>query len=140
MNSAVILGEWKFSKASPMVIHLDEGLIGFADHKRFVFLENPAIEPFRLIESAVAPEVGFVVVDPVVLVRDYLEFIPAREWDTVASTNPSKRRVFVTVSIAATPQATTANLQAPILVNSETMAARQVILTRPGLLSRYPVG
>ena len=139
MNSA-ILGEWKFSKTTPLVIHLDEGLIGFADHKNFVFLENPAIEPFRLMESVVAPEVGFVVVDPAVLVHDYLELIPAREWDTVALTNPSKRLVFVTVSIAAAPQATTANLQAPILVNSETMAARQVILTRAGLLSRHPVG
>src|SRR5262245_35015496 len=100
---------------------MDEGLIGFSQHKKFVFRENPDFAPFRFIETTEQPKVGFVVIDPSLLESSYLESIPAREWESVGVTASSKKLAFVTVSIGDKPQDSTANLLAPILVNYETM-------------------
>ena len=119
------------------VVRLDEGLIGFSEHKNFVFLENPGFAPFRLLESVEPPKVGFVVIDPTILKPGYTDLIPVREWETVGLTDPSKRLAFVTVALGSTPQDSTANLLAPILINYETMTARQVILSGAALSAKH---
>jgi len=125
--------------ATTCVVRMDEGLIGFSQHKDFVFLENPNIAPFRLMEAAEPNKMGFVVIDPTILEPGYPDFIPAREWETIGSTDPSKRLAFVTVSVGATPQDSTANMLAPILINYETMTARQVILAGAQFSARHPL-
>lgn len=124
---------------SDSVIEIDEGLIGFSKCKNFVFLENEAIAPFRLLESVDSPEIGFVVLDPTILIREYNSLVPDREWESVGVTDSSKRLAFVITVIGSKPQESTANLQAPILINYETMTARQVILTDSGLSVRHPL-
>jgi flagellar assembly factor FliW len=126
---------------SDYVVRIEEGLIGFSNYKDFVFAEHADLVPFRMLESVNSdPKVEFLVIDPNVLVPGYSEVIPDRTWEAVGITDRSRRLVFVVASIGPTPRESIANLQAPILVNHETMTARQVILTDPAFPIRHPLG
>jgi flagellar assembly factor FliW len=114
---------------SDLIVRFNEGLIGFADCKEFVLVENEELKPFRLLQSAESTELGFVVLDPAFRVGDYNSQIPAREWDSIGVTDPAKRLAFVIVNIGVDPRESTGNFQAPLLINYEKMTGRQVILT-----------
>jgi flagellar assembly factor FliW len=111
------------------VVRMDEGLIGFSQYREFMFLENSDVQPFRLMESVASPRTAFAVLDPTILVPRYLDFVPLREWEAIGLTDRSSRLAFVIASIGMTAKESTANLQAPVLINYQRMTARQVILT-----------
>ena len=58
------------------VITFDEGLVGFPACKRFVVMENEALSPFRILQSVDQRHVGFLVIDPRVIVKNYNRSIP----------------------------------------------------------------
>jgi flagellar assembly factor FliW len=121
------------------LIRFEEGLIGFAEAKNFVLIEEKDIAPLRLMQSAGSSHVNFLVLDPRVRIADYYDQIPAREWEALGITDPSKRLAFVIVNIGLNAKESTGNFQAPILVNYETMRGRQVILTDSGFCLRHPL-
>ena len=123
-------------KSKDAIIHFDEGLIGFSDFKDFVLMENDSLAPFRLLQSLESPQVGFLVLEPTALANNYYDLVPAREWESLGVTEKTKPLAFVIVVIGNTPQASTGNLQAPLLVNYEKMVGKQIILTDSGLSVR----
>ena len=128
----------KVSTTANSIIRFDEGLIGLADCKYFA-LGSISNVKFRLLECAGPRQISFVVLDPTVRVPDYYQQIPEREWEAVGATNPKSRLALAIVNLGLNAHDSTANLQAPILVNLETMAGRQVILTDSGFCMRTPL-
>jgi len=72
-------------------------------------------------------------------VNNYCSCVPAREWESLGVIEPTKPLSFVIVVIGSTPETSTGNFQAPLLVNYETMTGRQVILTDSGFSVRHPL-
>lgn len=126
-------------RSKDAIIHFDEGLIGFSDCKDFVLMENDTLAPFRLLQSLDSPQVGFLVLDPTLLVNNYYEHIPQREWASLGIIGETKPLAFVIVVIGSTPEMSTGNFQAPLLVNYQKMAGKQVILTDAGFSVRHPL-
>ena len=62
------------------VILFDEGLVGFPGCKRFVLMENEALSPFRVLQCVDQSNVGFLVLDPRAVVKNYNRSIPAGAW------------------------------------------------------------
>jgi flagellar assembly factor FliW len=119
-------------------LQFEEGLIGFQDCKSFVLIEREEIAPFRWLQSTDRPDIGFLVIDPSLVVNDYKTVIPHREWESLAVA-PKEGVVFVTCMVGAENAQGTGNLQAPILVNYRRRTGKQVILTETGLTSRHPL-
>ncbi len=111
------------------IIHFEEGLIGFSEFKDFVLMENESIAPLRLLQSLESPEIGFLVLDPTSLVSNYFDLIPPREWESIGVQDRTKLLAFVIVVIGSTPESSTGNFQAPLLVNYQEMVGKQIILT-----------
>ena len=126
-------------KSKDAIIHFEEGLIGFSECKDFVLMENDSLAPFRLLQSLESPQVGFMVLEPTALANNYYDLVPAREWESLGVTGKTKPLAFVIVVIGNTPQASTGNLQAPLLVNYEKMVGKQIILTDSGFSVRQPL-
>jgi flagellar assembly factor FliW len=124
-------------RSKDAIIHFEEGLIGFSEFKDFVLMENDGIAPFRLLQALEAPEVGFLVLDPRTLVTNYMDMVPAREWESLGASGTYKPLAFVICVIGETPEKSTGNLQAPLLINYEAMTGKQVILTDSGLSVRH---
>jgi flagellar assembly factor FliW len=119
-----------------VIIHFEEGLIGFSGCKNFVLKETGCLAPFRLLQSLESPELAFLVLEPSRLSRSYSNMVPAREWESLGVTGRIKPRVFVIVVIGSTPESSTGNFQAPLLINDEKMTGKQVILTDSGFSVR----
>ena len=117
------------------VILFKEGLVGFPGCKRFVLMENEALSPFRVLQCVDQSKVGFLVLDPRVVVKSYNRSIPAEAWYDLGITNVQERLSLVISIIGNAPEESTANLQAPLLINYKDMVGRQMILTK----SRYSV-
>ena len=126
-------------KSKDAIIHFDEGLIGFSEFKDFVLMENDNLAPFRLLQSLESPNVGFLVLEAATMVRNYYELVPGREWESLGVTGKTKPLALVIVVIGSTPQASTGNFQAPLLINYDKMMGKQVILTDSGLSVRQPL-
>lgn len=119
-------------------LQFEEGLIGFYDCKSFLLIEREEIAPFRWLQSTDRPDIGFLVIDPSLIINDYKTVIPHREWESLA-VNPKEGVVLVTCMVGSENAQGTGNLQAPILVNYRRRTGKQVILTETGLTSRHPL-
>lgn len=121
------------------VIHFDEGLIGFSECKDFQLMESDNIAPFRLLQSSQVNEVGFLVLEPSSVMKDYYSRIPVREWESVGLMPGDPHLAFVICIIGGTPKESTGNFQAPLIINYKTMIGRQLILTDEALSVRQPL-
>lgn len=121
------------------VIRFDEGLIGFSDCKNFVLMENDEIAPFRRLQSTDRPNVGFLVIDPSVIVSNYHSIIPEREWESLELSTAAAGIALVICIIGPSSTESTGNLQAPLIINYEQMVGKQIILTDTHLTSRHPL-
>lgn len=126
-------------KSKDAVIHFDEGLIGFSEFKDFVLMENESLAPFRLLQSLVAPQVGFLVLEANALVNNFHDLVPAREWESLGMDGKTKPLAFVIVVIGSSTESSTGNFQAPVLVNYEKMVGKQIILTDSCFSVRQPL-
>jgi flagellar assembly factor FliW len=121
------------------VIKFEEGLIGFSECKSFVLMENEDIAPFRRLQSTERQDVGFLVIDPSLIVEHYSAMIPRREWESLDLIDASKGIALAICIIGPSSAESTGNFQAPLLVNYEKMSGRQIILTETRLTSRHPL-
>ncbi|WP_060788342.1 flagellar assembly protein FliW [Geobacillus zalihae] len=110
------------------IIRFPHGLPGFADEKRFVLLPL-ADTPFVILQSVETPALGFVLIEP-------FSYFPSYEFEldeaTVEQLDIESERdvaVYVILTVADPFDNTTANLQAPVVINVRKRLGKQVILT-----------
>jgi len=139
MNASAILEQSVRPQNKNTIIHFDEGLIGFSECKDFQLMENDGVAPFRLLQSAENKDVGFMVLEPTVIMPDYYSRIPLREWESVSLSANDPLLAFVICIIGPTPKASTGNFQAPLIINYKKMIGRQLILTDETLSVRQPL-
>ncbi len=111
------------------VILFEEGLIGFPSAKRFVLIESESLSPFRILKCVDNPRIGFLVLDPRAVVKNYERSIPPEAWSSLQVLEKADRLALVISIIGNDPQDSTANLQAPLLINHRKMLGKQLILT-----------
>src|SRR5947208_1317419 len=94
------------------------GLPGFEEFHQYHLMTDPTYSPpFELLVADDDPEIGFYLVDPILIARDYDPHIPAAalaELELEANEEPDIR---VIMTIGVDGPSTTANLAAPILLN-----------------------
>jgi flagellar assembly factor FliW len=117
------------------VILFEDGLIGFPNARRFILIENESFSPFRILKCVDDLRVGFLVLDPCAVVRTYERSVPPEAWSSLAIADKSDKLSLVIAIIGKDPQESTANLQAPLLINHRKMRGKQLILTN----ARYSV-
>ena len=113
------------------VITFPVGLIGFPDPQHFVILDyNP---PFSWLHSTDNPDLAFVVVNAAEFGDGYSFNLPYGDKD-IGLVDGDDIAIMNLVSVRPDPSLTTVNLKAPLLVNLNTMKARQLVLDDP----RFP--
>lgn len=114
--------------SEPIVFEFHDGIPAFEASKRFVLLLNQNIKPFVYLKSLDLDELGFVCIDPFIVCKDYSVKIPAKDLSILGLKSPEQALVLSMVTVDKDPQKTTCNLLAPIVLNIESFAGRQVIL------------
>ncbi len=120
-------------------LNFPEGLLGFPDAREFAILEHKPGSPFMWLQSSTEPGLAFVMINPYLIMPDYLKNLSPEE-ERLISNKDESVIIFALVTIPANkPEKATINLLGPIVVKSETMEARQVILADSGYSHCYPL-
>jgi flagellar assembly factor FliW len=112
------------------IMDFSDGLLGFEHIKRY-FIVDPADETLILwLQSADSADVAFPILEPKLFKNDYKVRLSANELRTlrIDATNKKDTLVYCILTIPAEVSAMTANLKAPIVINTASRHARQVVL------------
>jgi flagellar assembly factor FliW len=113
------------------IINFSDGLYGFEKETRFTLLPfNPNVEsPMEWMQSISSPHLAFVVTDPYLYVPDYKLKLMEEDKKKVEleADEPFLARCIVTIPENYTEM--TANLVAPVVINSQKGMAKQFVLT-----------
>jgi flagellar assembly factor FliW len=121
---------------SEMVISFPQGMIGFPALKRYVLIRHREGSPFHWLQAVESEDLAFVVVSPLLFDPSYQLTLGGAESRLLSAGDPEKLQVWVVVTIpAGHPDKMTANLKAPVVINTVNRQAAQVILEDP----RYSV-
>jgi flagellar assembly factor FliW len=114
----------------PNIIEFLEGIPGFEGCRRWVLIGSDELAPLRCLLAFDAPEPSFLTVDPVVIVPEYRYRInPATQALLGAQTGDVL--LWLAIVTLTENREGTANLKAPIVINTSRMRGCQTILDEP---------
>lgn len=107
-----------------------DGLLGFEDLTEFILINEESTSPFRWLVSVQKPSIGFPVLSPWHI---ELAYDPAIDYDLASHS------LFVVVTLADEHKRMTANMKAPILLNTDKQTGKQIILTSGNYQAEYVI-
>lgn len=118
-------------------IAFPRGLFGFEDCRDYVLLDADR-QPFYWLQSVDSEAVAFILVNPFIFRSDYEVNISNEELAEIGILSPEKALIFSIVTIPPDGPMT-ANLQGPLIINRDTRAGRQAILTDPRWKTKHDI-
>ncbi|MDR2479731.1 MAG: flagellar assembly protein FliW [Treponema sp.] len=109
-------------------ISFPQGLFGFEALSEYVLLDADR-QPFYWLQSLDVEQVAFVLVNPFLFRPDYELNIGNEELADIGIVSPEKALIFSIVTIPPDGGPMTANLQGPLIINRDTRAGKQAILS-----------
>ncbi|HET6456289.1 MAG TPA: flagellar assembly protein FliW [Armatimonadota bacterium] len=114
--------------AEDSILSMPDGMLGLNGFRRYVLLEDRSNTPFKWLQSVENPAMAFIVINPVVVFPDYDIDLTDEQADSLDLKDESEAIVLTTVTAAREDGSVTTNLLGPIVINSRTLQARQIIL------------
>jgi len=121
------------------IITMSKPILGFENLKRYCLIEREDCEPFLWYQSIEDPAAAFPVVNPLLFCPDYKIEVNPREIEELHIRDVKSVETYTIVTIPADPANMTINLQGPILINTETCLAKQLVLVNSGYDVKYYV-
>jgi flagellar assembly factor FliW len=119
------------------LITFPAGLLGFTAYKTYALLQPDEHGAFYWLQSVEAPELAFVVTDPMLWVEGYQVGIRPEQMEDLSLASPDGAQVFVIVNKYA--DALTANLQGPLIVNVAGRRGMQLVLAEKKWTTRHQI-
>jgi flagellar assembly factor FliW len=110
------------------ILHFEQGLPGFEDEKQFVLLPMEGT-PFSTLQSVTTKDLAFFTTNPFLFFKEYdFELVePVQEQLEIKEESDVLVQVILTIHDPL--DKSTANLQAPIVINIKENLAKQVVLS-----------
>ena len=117
------------------IIDFPAGLLGFSSYKKFALLQPDDNGVFFWLQSTESADLAFVVTDPALWLPDYQANIRKEQMEELGLNETSDAQVLVIVNKR--DNSLTANLQGPLVVNSSTRRAMQLVLAEKKWSTRH---
>ena len=115
------------------IIHFANGLIGFAEFKKFVVLD--ADSPFSWLQSVEDPTLAFLTVDALNCQDRYK--VDRKEFASQVDLEDKESHIIIlVVAVSEKASSATLNLRAPIVVNLDKKLAAQIVLDDESLSTK----
>lgn len=121
------------------VIELVHPMPGFPDHSRFALVQLDDDGVLCSLSSLDEPGLRFLVVPPVRFFPDYAPVVDDEAVSDLGVDSAEEVLVLCVLTAGESLSTTTANLAAPVLVNTATCRALQVVLDDPALSVATPL-
>lgn len=142
MGQALLIQTTRFGQVqlqSDDILNFPEGILGFADLKKFVLLDDPNDEIFAWLQSCDEPAIAFPVLEPELFTENYKVTLTKSDFEALKITSQEGTRLFSIITIPDDPTLMTANLKAPIVIHVQQKIARQCVLQDNHLAIREPI-
>lgn len=119
------------------IITFANGIPGFLEEKEFVILpfgEETGISIMQAVENS---QLAFVVTDPFFFFKDYDFTIDDQVVEQLQLESEKDVTVYVILTVQDPFEKTTANLQAPVVINHKKQLGKQVILTNTNYQTKH---
>lgn len=117
------------------IIQMERPILGFERLKQFCLIEMEELLPFLWMQSTEDSKIAFLVTNPAVFFPEYQIQINSAEIAELKVVDPGTVETYVILTIRKDTQDITANLQGPILINTENNMGKQLVLVN----SKYNV-
>ncbi|WP_419882282.1 flagellar assembly protein FliW [Peribacillus sp. B-H-3] len=120
------------------ILTFETGIPGFLEEKKFCILPLED-SPFYVLQSTKSKNTAFIMADPFTFFKEY-EFDLADEvMENLEIQSNEHVAVFVILTIREPFNETTANLQAPIIINTKGLLGKQYIINRGAYTTRHKI-
>lgn len=130
-------GELRFRAED--VIFFPRGLVGFERLKRFAIFQSEDTLPFAWMISVDDPDIGFAIINPMIVCPDYNPNVTKRDLSELGVTRPEEVAIYTIVTLNCDPHKATVNLSGPIFINTRERVAKQIVLLSEQYSSRWRI-
>lgn len=112
-------------------ITFEDGIIGFPDMKKFTLIfdeEKEGRPSISWLQSMDEPEIAFPVMDPLFVCETYNPSVEEELLKNLGTIKEDNLYVLVTVTVPQNIKELAVNLKAPIVINTDTRKASQIIV------------
>lgn len=117
-----------------------KGIPGFDEEKEFALLSIEGNSMFLVLQSLNTQEIAFIVANPYNIVQEYSFDIDDATIHAIDLQNAEDVMVLGVLSIKEPFESSTINLQAPLIFNTKTKQAKQMILNDSTFSMRHQIG
>jgi flagellar assembly factor FliW len=110
------------------ILHFEKGIPGFPDERKFVVLPLDEDGSFSVMQSVTTSELTFVIASPFGFFQDYDFKLEDSTVEELEIKSENDVIVYSILTVQDPFEKTTANLQAPVIINKANNKAKQVIL------------
>ena len=113
------------------IITFEDGVIGFPDMKKFTLIfdeEKEGRPSISWLQSMDEPEIAFPVMDPLFVCETYNPSVEDELLKNLGTIKEDNLYVLVTVTVPQNIKELAVNLKAPIVINTDTRKASQIIV------------
>ena len=122
------------------VITFPRGILGFAKNKQYILFPHSERSPFFWLQSVEDGELAFVVMNPRLVKTDYSVDVDENVMNELDVKQEAEIEVVCIVTIPRNdPKHMTINLLGPIIINTQSRCAVQVICDSQSYSHRHPV-
>ena len=130
-------GEMEFNEKD--IWHFSNGIPGFPDEQRFVIYPLADNELFSVLQSVTSQAIAFIVTSPFEFFPDYDFTLEGSVVSFLQLENSSDVLPLVILTLGDSLTSSTANLQAPLILNMKNNQAKQVILHDTSYHTKHPL-
>jgi flagellar assembly factor FliW len=121
------------------IVRFDAGIPGFPNLKNFIILTSDEFQPFQYLQAVDDPPIAFPLINPNLLIKSYQVLLGPEDLKDLRGNDCEGLLIFSIVTIPERIEHTTVNLLAPVVINSKTMLAKQVIQNGSSYSVRHPL-
>jgi flagellar assembly factor FliW len=124
---------------SEEILKFEKGIPGFPDEKEFILLPLSHDEIFYVMQSVSNGQLAFVLSNPFNFFREYDFKLEDSVVEEIELESKEGVLVYSILTVQDPFDKTTANLQAPVIINSKNRKGKQVILHNEQFSIKHPI-
>jgi len=119
------------------IITMAKPVLGFEQLKKFCIIESRDFEPFMWFQSVEDPAVAFIIVNPLFFNADYRIEVNPKEIEELQVSDVKAVETYVIATIPPDPKRMSVNMQGPLLINTRTCLAKQLVMVNSDYKLRH---
>lgn len=121
------------------IITFAQGIPAFEEETSFILLPFEQDTPFFVLQSTKTVEIAFIIVDPFQFVSKYEVKLPDATIEQLAIEKEEDVAIFVMLTVREPFTETTANLQAPVIINTAKQKGKQLLMSTSNYKTKHAI-